>query len=295
MSPARYLARSLVYHRHATLGVFAGAVLGATVLLGALFAGASVRASLARAAEQRTGQATQVVTAGDRFFRAELAPELAAAAGGRSAPVLLTQGSAVHAGSQARTGQVQILGVTPEFWTFAPRPAPPPAAGADAVAVNLTLATRLGLKVGDTLVVRFPKPGVIAGNAPIAGAETSLESLRGRVAAVIGDDAYGRFGLEATQLPPATVYLPLPRLQEALEQAGRANLVAVGVVHFVAVAMTFVHQFRAVEFGRERARTQRRFVDSQTHGATHVARVDDVNLLRHSGDHGNRRGRVELG
>ena len=72
MSPARYLARSLVHHRHATLGVFAGAVLGATVLLGALFAGASVRASLARAAEQRTGQATQVVTAGDRFFRAEL-------------------------------------------------------------------------------------------------------------------------------------------------------------------------------------------------------------------------------
>jgi hypothetical protein len=83
--------------------------------LGALFAGASVRASLARAAEQRTGQATQVVTAGDRFFRAELAPELAAAAGGRSAPVLLTQGSAVHAGSQARTGQVQILGGRPRL------------------------------------------------------------------------------------------------------------------------------------------------------------------------------------
>jgi len=225
MSPARYLARSLVHHRHATLGVFAGAVLGATVLLGALFAGASVRASLARAAEQRTGQATQVVTAGDRFFRAELAPELAAAAGGRSAPLLLTQGSAVNAGSQARAGQVQILGVTPDFWTFAPRPAPPPEAGVEAVAVNLTLVTRLGLKVGDTLVVRFPKPGVIAGNAPIAGAETALESLRGKVAAVIGDDAYGRFGLEATQLPPATVYLPLARLQEALEQPGRANLV----------------------------------------------------------------------
>ena len=217
MSPARYLARSLVHHRHATLGVFAGAVLGATVLLGALFAGASVRASLARAAEQRTGQATQILTAGDRFFRAELAGELATAAGGRGAPVLLTQGSAVNAGSQARARHVQRHGALAAFAGGVPRPAPPPGAGAAAVAVSLTLATRLGLKVGDTLVVRFPKPGVIAGNAPIAGAETSLESLRCRVAAVIGDDAYGRFGLEASQLPPATAYLPLARLQEALE------------------------------------------------------------------------------
>ena len=43
MNVTRYLLRSVVHHRHAHVGTFAGAVLGATVLLGALFAGDSVQ------------------------------------------------------------------------------------------------------------------------------------------------------------------------------------------------------------------------------------------------------------
>ncbi|MBM3852941.1 MAG: hypothetical protein FJ399_07265, partial [Verrucomicrobia bacterium] len=225
MTAARYIRRSLLHYRFAYFGVLAGAVLGATVLFGALFAGDSVKTSLRLIAEKRTGRATHVLTSGDRFFRQALADDLGAAAGARTAPLLLARGTAVHAATQARANQVQLVGVTPAFWEFGPAPArlelDPASPG---VAINDTLARRLHLAVGDTLIVRLHKPGILAGNAPIAGADSKLQTLRGTVARVVDDASFGRFSLEATQLPPATVFFPIERLQESLAQPGRANL-----------------------------------------------------------------------
>ncbi|MBL9190324.1 MAG: FtsX-like permease family protein [Opitutaceae bacterium] len=225
MTAFRYILRSVAHHRFAYLGVFAGAVLGATVLLGALFAGDSVAASLRRIAAQRIGQATHVVAAGDRFFREALAAEFATAAGVRAAPVLLARGTATQPATRAFATQVQLVGVTSAFWQFAPEPvALALAAEKNEVAVNETLARRLALKVGDTLVVRLQKPGVLAGNAPIAGAEAKLEAVRCTVAVIVGDGAFGRFNLEATQVPPPSVFLPIALLQTALNRPQRANL-----------------------------------------------------------------------
>ena len=102
MTTTRYILRSLAHHRFAYLGVLAGAVLGATVLLGALFAGDSVAQSLRRIGELRTGRATHILTGGDRFFRAALADDLAAAATLRAAPALYARGSATHAARASR-------------------------------------------------------------------------------------------------------------------------------------------------------------------------------------------------
>lgn len=225
MTPARYILRSVLHYRFAYAGVLAGAVLGAMVLLGALFAGDSVRESLKQISANRTGRATHVVTAGDRFFREALATDVAKAAQARVAPVLSARGTAAHASTGMAANQVQLLGVTETFWQFAPRPS---TIGLDptrsAVAVNRPLAQRLRVQVGDTLVVRLQKPGVLAGNAPVAGSEATLQTLRCAVAAVVDEASYGRFTLEATQLPPSTVYLPIRMLQDALAQPGRANL-----------------------------------------------------------------------
>ena len=79
MTAFRYILRSLVHYRFAYLGVLAGTILGATVLLGALFAGDSVEASLRRIAANRIGRSTHLLTSGDRFFRQELARDFAAA------------------------------------------------------------------------------------------------------------------------------------------------------------------------------------------------------------------------
>ncbi len=225
MTVPRFLLRSVLHYRFAYLGVFAGAVLGATVLLGALFAGDSVAASLRRIAEQRLGRTTHVLAAGDRFFRDALAADFAAAARVDAAPVLLARGTATRPDTRAATNQVQLLGITPAFWNFAPTPpAVTLSAAKSEAAVNETLARRLDLSVGSTLVIRLRKPGVLAGNAPIAGADPKLESVRLTVAAIVGDAAFGRFNLEATQVPPPSVYLPLELLQSAFARPGRANL-----------------------------------------------------------------------
>ena len=226
MNVTRYLLRSVAYHRHAHLGTLVGAILGATVLLGALFAGDSVRASLRRIAAERTGQATHVLTSGDRFFRAALAADLSAATTSATTPALLTRGNVVHARTQVRVPKVQLVGVTDAFWALAPEPARvalTPAASA--VAVNETLARQLNVAVGDTLVIRLQRPGVVPGSAPIAGGDSSLQTLRCTVTTIVNAGSFGRFSLEATQVPAATVFLPLARLQEAMEQPDRANLV----------------------------------------------------------------------
>ncbi len=228
MTARHYILRSVLHYRSAYLGVLAGAVLGATVLLGALFAGDSVKASLRRIAENRIGRATHALTGGDRFFREALAPELATATQIRTAPVLLARGTAGHATTRAIASQVQLVGVTDAFWSFAPTPATIAIdAKKSAVAINETLAHRLNAAVGDMLILRLQKPGIVAGSAPVAGAESSLQSLRCTIAQIVGDASFGRFGLEATQVPAPSVFLPIPLLQEILERPAKANLLLI--------------------------------------------------------------------
>lgn len=245
MTARHYIVRSLAHHRFAYLGVFAGAVLGATVLLGALFAGDSVKASLRRIAENRIGRTTYILSSGDRFFRQALADDLAAATNSRIAPLVYARGVATHADTQAATNHVQLVGVTNTFWQLAPTPA---RLGLDAskseVAINDTLAHRLALAVGDTLIVRIQKPGILAGNAPIAGAEAKLESLRCKVGAIVDDASFGRFTLETTQVAQPSIFLPIELLQETLDRKDKANLLLIAAAPDLQLS-TFNPQLRA--------------------------------------------------
>lgn len=226
MNTRRYVFQSLWHYRYAYLGVFLGAVLGAMVLLGALFAGSSVDESLKQIGENRIGKTTHLVTGGDRFFREALAGDLGKKAGVEVAPVLFAKG--VASVRQTTVNQVQLVGVTEAFWNFAPEPPAISLSSEDKeVAINSLLADRLSLTVGDTVIVRFQKPGVVAGNAPVAGGGNSLESLRATVATVVDDASFGRFGLETTQVPQASIFLPISILQEAFEFPGRANLLLI--------------------------------------------------------------------
>lgn len=251
MTAFRYILSSVAHHRFAYLGVLAGAVLGATVLLGAMFAGDSVAASLKRIGQLRIGQASHVVAAGDRFFREALADELATQAGVKATPVLLARGTATQPTTRAFATQVQLVGVTPGFWQFSPTPATVALdAAKNEVAVNDALARRLALKVGDTLVVRLQKPGVLSGNAPIAGAETKLESVRCTVAAIVGEESFGRFNLEATQVAPPSVFLPITLLQGAVNRPQRANLLLVsGSKPAPDLAATLARAVRLADYG----------------------------------------------
>jgi putative ABC transport system permease protein len=220
MTARTFILRGLRHYRGAYLGVLLGSALGAMVLLGALFSGDSVKSTLRQIAEQRTGKTTVVLAGGENFFRASLSNSIP-----NTAPVLQLR-SQVDTPSGRSTGQVNLFGITPEFWNFAPGTSKSdiPALDAKSWAINRELARTLDLAPGDTLVLRLGKPGLASRDAPLSGEPEELITVRGTVHQIREDDAMGRFNLEATQLPAPAVFLPIETLAEAIDRGDRANL-----------------------------------------------------------------------
>lgn len=218
MTARAFILRGLRHYRGAYLGVLLGSALGAMVLLGALFSGDSVKSTLRQIAEQRSGRTTLVMAGGENFFRASLSNSIPG-----TAPVLQLRGQ-VDTPSGRSTGQVNLFGITPAFWDFAPGRPNPPALDDRSWAINRELARSLDLTTGDTLVIRLGKPGLASRDAPLSGEPEELITLRGTIAGIREDDAMGRFNLEATQIPAPAVFLPIERLAAAIERADRANL-----------------------------------------------------------------------
>ena len=221
MTGMAFVLRGLWFFRKSYLAVLAGAALGAMVLLGALMTGDSVKETLRQVAAARLGKVDAVLAGGDRLFRSALADDLT---DHQAAPVLFLKATATAQASGRALGGVQVLGVDARFWKLGP--------GDDAFAapqnreffVNDHLARSLGLKTGETLVLRFEKPSVVASDAPLVGKAAELVTLSGGIGEIYGDSQFGRFILETTQLPPATVFVPIERLQEAIGFEGKANL-----------------------------------------------------------------------
>ena len=227
MSGLAFMLRGLWFFRRSYLGVLAGSALGAMILLGALMAGDSVKQTLRQVASARLGKVDAVLVGGDRFFRSALADDLASrGAVATVAPVLVVKATASVQRSGRSLGGVQVVGVERRFWQFGPGAvsAEGEVPQAREFFVNEHLARSLELGSNETLVLRFEKPGMIARDAPLAGKAAELVALRGGVSEVCGDERFGRFSLETTQLPQATVFVPLERLQQALGLAGKANL-----------------------------------------------------------------------
>jgi putative ABC transport system permease protein len=207
------------YHWRAHLGACLGAALCAMVLTGALLVGDSLRGTLREQAEARVGQAQSALVGGEHLFRSALASEISSDA----AAVLFLRGSAGKSDGSARLNQVQVLGVDARFWALAPDGERRELQPGDAV-VSAALAQRMGVAVGDGIVVRVEKPSVFSKDGPLSGEEDGIESLRARVVAIAGDSRYGRFSLQASQVAPATIFLPLEQLQQRLDALGKANL-----------------------------------------------------------------------
>ncbi|MGB8166299.1 MAG: FtsX-like permease family protein, partial [Chthoniobacteraceae bacterium] len=200
------------------LGVVLGAALAAMVLTGSLLVGDSVKATLRRQAELRVGKASVALVGGDRFFRSQLADDL----GADAAPALLLRGSVARVDGASRVNSAQVMGVDARFWKLAPTPAADLAK--DSIALNQRAAAQLGVKLGDTVILRVEKPGFFSKDAPLSGEENEVVAIRAPVARIIRDEEFGRFSLQASQVPPSTVFLPLGFLQQRLSFIGRANL-----------------------------------------------------------------------
>lgn len=226
MTLAGLAARGLRHHWRDHVGVLAGAALGVAILVGALAVGDSVRYSLRALALSRLGEVRLSLHTQGRFFRAQLAEEMAEALRAPVAPAILLRGSVVVEGGQRRAGQVQVVGADERFWRLGA--APDPLGTAEGVALSELLAARLGAAVGEEVLLRVEKPSMLSRDAPLSTLEDATATLRLPVARVVSREEFGFFGLEANQSPALNAFVPLPVLQRAIEQRERANLLLVG-------------------------------------------------------------------
>ncbi|MBM3822387.1 MAG: ABC transporter permease [Verrucomicrobia bacterium] len=216
--------RSLVHFARNHLGVVLGAAIGSAVLTGALVVGDSVRHSLLQMALSRLGRTEIALGADDRLLRESLAGEIQAKLGTPAAAVLLLPGAAAHSDGSARANQIQVAGVSPDFWSLAPGSSPPASPQPEEVFLNLRLAAQLGAKSGDFVVLRVAKPSQLSRDAPISPQEDSTVALRARVVQVLDDAQFGRFSLRASQVPPFNAFVSRAWLQSRVDTPGQANL-----------------------------------------------------------------------
>ncbi|MDA7915995.1 FtsX-like permease family protein [Verrucomicrobia bacterium] len=240
MTFTKLILNSLRFHARSHLGVVLGAAIGTAVLTGALLVGDSVRQSLTGMALQRLGQTDVVLVSNDRLFRTELANELAKELDTEIAPSLIFLATASAQGGDTRANKVQVMGVDERFWKFSPEPTSMPVLKDDEVALNTHLAKQLGVKVGDSVLFRVPKPSQLSREAPMAPEEDTSEALRVEVGAIIEDGHFGRFSLQASQIPANNAFFPLKWFQEEVETGDRCNLLLVrspeGAIDFLTTA-----------------------------------------------------------
>ncbi|MFC1783944.1 ABC transporter permease [Planctomycetota bacterium] len=215
MTIGKLILQNLRYYWRTHLGVILGAALGTAILTGALLVGDSVSYSLNRQALARLGDTQLALVGQDRFFRAELAEELAGKLQVTVAPVLQLNGLLINSDAQttARSNQVQVLGVDQRFWELAgPEPI---TIDNDQVILNEPLATQLQVKAGDQVRLRVAKPELLSRDAPLSLDRDMSIERRLTVKAIVTEDQFGRFGLQADQVMPMNAWVPLNWLAQA--------------------------------------------------------------------------------
>jgi len=226
--PVRRLwAASLGYYWRTNLAVVAGVATSVAVLAGALLVGESVRGSLRDLLAQRLGS-TEYVVAADRFFREDLAAGLLSGLGTSAAaevcPIIVLQGVVVLERTGQRAYGVNIYGVDQRFWRFHGRIDPAGQAG-PTTAVGSGLAESLGVREGDDLLLRIETGRNVPRESLFGRREDIGRTVRLVGGRILPVDQLGQFSLQPNQGTIRALFVPLRRLQQVLEQPGRANAV----------------------------------------------------------------------
>ncbi len=227
MNVLKLVKRSLFFYWRSNLGVLLAAVVATAILTGALVVGDSVRHSLKMMVTARLGATHLALAMQNRFFRAELANELASELNMAVAPVLQLRGLISDESGIRRVNRVEVLGVDGRFFNIGGGGNPFGDESSDEVVLNEPLAERLKVGPGDEIVLRIEKPGLMSRDIALTPDSDLTIAFRLKVKAVAGQSQFGRFSLQANQVAPLNVFMPLQWLQEKIDRVGQCNLLLV--------------------------------------------------------------------
>lgn len=232
MNLPRLALRGVAHHRRMHLGLLTGTLLACAVLSGALVVGDSVRQTLRGIALARLGGTVQALDWGERHFAQDLAESLAGETGADTTAALTVRAMAGPPPGGAVRDQInraRVYGVDRDFWDIVSPGEQIPELGPQEALVNESVAGRLGLRPGDDVALRVPRPSGMPLDAPLArgGDQDSITALV-TVRAVLPDTMGGRFSLAADQAAPGNLFVDRNWLQELLELPQQANLLLTG-------------------------------------------------------------------
>jgi ABC-type antimicrobial peptide transport system permease subunit len=238
----RLILESLNHRRRVHIAVALGVLTATAVLTGALVVGDSMRGSLRHLALDRLQGIDEALVV-PRFFRAELAAEVAANARRDPStppetkfvalPAILLQATLSHASgsndaSRRVAGRVTVLGVGAEFWKEFAQAGPviSKPLGSSEIVLNQPLADKLNVHEGDEVILRLPRSSDIPADSALGRKKETVRSLPAlRVVQILPADGLGRFGLYPTQQLPDDAFVAPETLQNALDQPGRVNAI----------------------------------------------------------------------
>ncbi|MFC1677153.1 FtsX-like permease family protein [Planctomycetota bacterium] len=214
--------KSLCFYWRTNLAVLAAVVVSVAVLAGALAVGDSVENSLKMMVDSRLGDTQFALITQERFFTDQLADKLAVC------PILQLRALITNSDGSERINRVELLGVDSRFYEIG-RAANPFAAGENnGVVINEAVARRLGVEVGDEVLLRLARPSLMSREIVLMPESDSSIGFRFKVTAIAGKSEFGLFSLLSNHLSALNVFIPLEQLQEKLDQPGRANVLLVG-------------------------------------------------------------------
>lgn len=232
MSLLALIRRNVLHYWRTNLAVVAGVAVAVAVLAGALLVGTSVRSSLRAMALERLGAVDRVVTSA-RFVPESLAAAVLAADGldgqfSIAAPLVAVEGFVTHQQSGRRASGVQVYGVDERFWVFHGLDARTFALTGNAAFVSGGLAGELEAAPDDALLVRVEKPSAAPLSSLHGRRDDVGRTLRLGIRGVLDPEELGDFSFRPQQGLARSVFVPLARLQDELEQPGRVNTLLLG-------------------------------------------------------------------
>ncbi|MBW7992154.1 MAG: ABC transporter permease [Planctomycetes bacterium] len=216
--------RSLSFYWRTNLGVLLAVMVSAIVLTGALVIGDSVRYSLKSMVEARLGETQLALIPNNRFFRAELANDLAKELDTVVAPVLQLRGLIANSDGDKRANRIEVLGVDGRFFEIGTAQNLLRDSPNQTIILNNPLAVKLGVGVGDEVVLRIEKPSLMPRDVPLTPDSDLSMAFRLVVKAIAGQSDFGSFSLKANQITSLNAFVPLPWLQEQLGRNDEANM-----------------------------------------------------------------------
>ncbi len=226
------IRRSLHFHARSHLGVLVGATIGSAALIGALAVGDSVQGSLRARALGKLGWVHLAFTSTEHPFPATLQetyfherPVIFGPRFERGTIGLALRGTATKSDSSSRANMINVLGVPSEFWpadtAFNP-------IHSNSIVLNNALASQLGARVGDEIILRIAKPSSLSPEVAITRHSEDTFALRRTVQAIASAAQMGDFALNANVAPPLNAFLPISELSAVTGLSNKANLLLLG-------------------------------------------------------------------